>query len=161
MQITFALRSNPLVLDFASGVSMKQDAYRFAYVEASAELGNILGQFEQLRLQKEQIERVVAALKPFLDLEGDPTASTEQVGYAQPEPFEYAQPEPVQQVMASIALPILHDPEPFPEPVEIPVASAPMFSQYGADSSSDAFQQRIDSVLWGWTRKREGMIPAV
>lgn len=132
---------------------MKQEAYRFAYEEASAELGSILGQFEQLRLQKEQIERVVAALKPFLDLEADPTASTEQV--------EYAQPEPVQQVMASIALPMLHDPEPFPEPVEIPEAPAPMFSQYAADPSSDAFQQRIDSVLWGWTRKREGMIPAV
>ena len=140
---------------------MKQEAYRFAYEEASAELGSILGQFEQLRLQKEQIERVVAALKPFLDLEADPTALTEQVEYAQPEPFEYAQPEPMRQVMASIALPMLHVPEPFPEAVEIPVEPAPMFSQYAADPSSDAFQQRIDSVLWGWTRKREGMIPAV
>jgi hypothetical protein len=143
-----------LVLDFASGVSMKQEAYRFAYDEANAELGSILGHFEQLRLRKEQIEGVVAALKPFLDLEADPTASTT-------EPVDYEQPEPVQLVNTPIALPMQFAPEPFPEPVEIPVAPAPMFGHYAADASSDAFQQRIDSVLWGWTRKREGMIPAV
>ncbi len=44
---------------------MKQEVYRFAYDEANAELTQILGEFEQLRLRKDRIEKVVEALKPL------------------------------------------------------------------------------------------------
>lgn len=44
---------------------MKQEVYRFAFDEANAELTQILGEFEQLRLRKDRIEKVVEALKPL------------------------------------------------------------------------------------------------
>ncbi|HVZ83627.1 MAG TPA: hypothetical protein VG893_08125 [Terracidiphilus sp.] len=54
---------------------MKQEAYRFAFDEANAELTQILGEFEQLRVRKDRIEKVVEALKP---LAGDQGASPER-----------------------------------------------------------------------------------
>lgn len=53
---------------------MKQEAYRFAYDEANAELTQILGEFEQLRIRKDRIEKVVEALKPLavVDAPGAP-----------------------------------------------------------------------------------------
>lgn len=44
---------------------MKQEVYRFAFDEANAELAQIIGEFEQLRLRKDRIEKVVEALKPI------------------------------------------------------------------------------------------------
>jgi hypothetical protein len=49
---------------------MKQEAYRFAYDEATAELTQILGEFEQLRIRKDRIEKVVEALKPLAVVDG-------------------------------------------------------------------------------------------
>lgn len=54
------------VLDYAPGASMRQEVYRVAYDEASAELSEILGRFEQLRLRKDRVEKVVEALKPLV-----------------------------------------------------------------------------------------------
>lgn len=59
---------------------MKQEVYRFAYEEATSELTEIVGEFEQLRARKERIEKVIEALKPFAGQEGpvvvkDPRAS--------------------------------------------------------------------------------------
>ena len=45
---------------------MRQEVYRVAYDEAHAELTEILGKFEQLRVRKDRIEKVVEALKPLL-----------------------------------------------------------------------------------------------
>lgn len=45
---------------------MHQAAYRGAFDSASVELSEILTQFEQLRLRKEQIEKMVDALKPLV-----------------------------------------------------------------------------------------------
>ena len=45
---------------------MRQEVYRVAYDEASAELSEILGTFEQLRLRKDRVEKVVEALKPLV-----------------------------------------------------------------------------------------------
>lgn len=58
---------------------MKQEVYRFAYEEASSELTEIVGEFEQLRLRKERIEKVMEALKPFAgpDVQG---AAVDQQG---------------------------------------------------------------------------------
>ena len=44
---------------------MNKDVYRFAFDEANAELSQIVGEFEQLRLRKERVEKVVEALKPL------------------------------------------------------------------------------------------------
>ncbi len=52
---------------------MKQEAYRFAFDEANAELTQILGEFEALRVRKDRIEKVVEALKPLAgDAQGAP-----------------------------------------------------------------------------------------
>ncbi len=45
---------------------MRQEVYRVAFDEASAELSEILSKFEQLRLRKDRIEKVVDALKPLV-----------------------------------------------------------------------------------------------
>ena len=44
---------------------MKEEVYRFAFDEANAELSQIVGEFEQLRIRKDRIEKVVEALKPL------------------------------------------------------------------------------------------------
>jgi len=48
---------------------MKQDVYRFAHEEASSELNEIVKEFDQLRIRKERIEKLLDALKPLADLE--------------------------------------------------------------------------------------------
>lgn len=48
---------------------MKQDVYRFAFEEANTELTQIRGEFEQLRIRKEKIEKAVEALKPLAGIE--------------------------------------------------------------------------------------------
>ena len=50
------------------GLTMRQETYRFALDEASQELHGIVAQFEALRSRKEQIEKVVEALRPFIGL---------------------------------------------------------------------------------------------
>ncbi|MGA2729487.1 MAG: hypothetical protein ABSE96_16895 [Terracidiphilus sp.] len=44
---------------------MNKEVYRFAFDEANAELNQIVGEFEQLRMRKERVEKVVEALKPL------------------------------------------------------------------------------------------------
>lgn len=44
---------------------MKEEVYRFAFDEANSELAQIVGEFEQLRMRKDRIEKVVEALKPL------------------------------------------------------------------------------------------------
>lgn len=46
-----------------------EEVYRVAFDSANAELNEILVGFEQLRLRKERIEKVVNALKPLLGLD--------------------------------------------------------------------------------------------
>jgi hypothetical protein len=45
---------------------MRQEVYRVAFEEARAELNEILGKFEQLRLRKDRVEKLVEALKPLI-----------------------------------------------------------------------------------------------
>jgi hypothetical protein len=52
-------------VDGRLGGKMNKEVYRFAFDEANAELTQIVGEFEQLRLRKERVEKVVEALKPF------------------------------------------------------------------------------------------------
>lgn len=48
---------------------MNKEAYRFAFDEANAELSQIVGEFEQLRMRKERVEKVVEALKPLAGID--------------------------------------------------------------------------------------------
>ncbi len=52
---------------------MNKDVYRFAFEEANAELSQIVGEFEQLRLRKERVEKVVEALKPLAGVDVPPS----------------------------------------------------------------------------------------
>jgi len=53
---------------------MNKEVYRFAFDEANAELSQIVGEFEQLRLRKERVEKVVEALKPLAGVDPQPAA---------------------------------------------------------------------------------------
>jgi len=57
---------------------MKQDVYRFAYEEASSELNEIVKDFDQLRVRKERIEKVLDALKPLADADAQALATDPQ-----------------------------------------------------------------------------------
>jgi hypothetical protein len=60
---------------YAPGASMRQEVYRVAFDEANAELSEILGKFEQLRIRKDRVEKVVEALKPLVASEAATVAS--------------------------------------------------------------------------------------
>lgn len=113
---------------------MTQDTYRFAYEEANAELGEIMGQFEQLRLRKAQMEQVVEALKPLLSDASVPAITTE-VRDAEPVPFLVQQTAEVAPVSMT-------------EAEAVPVAVAEAYeAPETIEESSDPFQRRIDNAL--------------
>ncbi len=136
---------------------MTQETFRTAYQLANAELRDLHEQFERLRQKKEQIEKVVEALRPLVELYSGNTVADQPVPdaslYLLHESKEVAA-EPVQRVSES-------SPEAVLEPVEYSTTLAAEPVQYAAEPSSDPFQRRIESVLWGWSQKREGMAPAV
>jgi hypothetical protein len=103
---------------------MRQEVYRVAYDEASAELSEILGKFEQLKLRKDRMEKVVEALKP-LALESSAFSSERPAHGA--EQVAHAAPEPVQQA-----------PSPIPYPVQAPVQGSDPFGRREVSSSSAA-----------------------
>jgi len=146
---------------------MRQETYRFALDEASAELRDILQQFDALRLRKEQIEKVVEALKPFLSLQTEMTPVVSEVAYAVPETEQPAS-EPIQFTYMS---------GPSTEPVveitaqEI-VEPVPVLALVGEEEESeqavffrqpspDPFQRRIDDALWGWQQRPEGLLSPI
>jgi len=95
---------------------MRQEVYRVAYDEASAELSEILGKYEQLRLRKDRIEKVVDALKPLvLAMEAANAPERTVIPERQQMPVEVPvrpAPEPVQSAA----------PSPIPYPVQQPVS---------------------------------------
>ena len=114
---------------------MTQDTYRFAYEEANAELGEILGQFEQLRLRKAQMEQVVEALKPLLSDVPEITTITAEVRESESVPF-------LVQQTAEIS------PAPMTEAEAVPVTVAELYeAPEMVEESSDPFQRRIDNAL--------------
>ena len=54
---------------------MNKEIYRFAFDEANSELAQIVGEFEQLRLRKERVEKVVEALKPLAGVDPQPVVA--------------------------------------------------------------------------------------
>ena len=77
-----------------------QEIYRVAYEAATSELTGISEEFERLRLRKEQVERLLGALKPlaFAEEERVPFTVTSEDPTAEPagtaKPSDTA-PEPV------------------------------------------------------------------
>lgn len=109
---------------------MTQDTYRFAYEEANAELRVIVGQFEQLRQRKEQIEQVVEALRPLVASQQMPETVPNLQAAPDAAPFlVQASPDVLPDTMPESAQTAV------PEPT------------YAAEQSSDPFQRRIDNAL--------------
>jgi hypothetical protein len=118
---------------------MTQDTYRFAYDEACAELREILGQFNQLRARKDQMEQVVEALRPLLsDVPSDEVAPSQ--------PAVETAPFLVQQV-ADVS----------PDPT-FAVTPEAVSEAAEVESSSDPFQRRIDNALRHGFGSRESKV---
>ncbi|HUX44564.1 MAG TPA: hypothetical protein VMV57_07435 [Terracidiphilus sp.] len=143
---------------------MRQETYRFALEEANAELRDILGEFNQLRARKDQIEKVVAALKPFLTILGETENQTEPVAA---EATSDLVPEHVFS-MAENSFTMTFDHEAGAGPVAdaMTEAAEPVQAEMGetvqmsmeadeeieaeplvTEMASDPFQRRIDDVL--------------
>jgi hypothetical protein len=159
---------------------MRQETYRFALDEAAAELRGIVAQFEALKTQKEQIEKVVEALRPFIGLQAEtPTveagtaysAETSEA-FTAPE-IEQAVSEPVEFTFMQVSGPgmevaksepahIAHiEEEQVPEPVHAMSEATAEQVAYFRQPSADPFQRRIDDALWGWQQRPEGLLSPI
>ena len=107
---------------------MRQEVYRVAYDEATAELSEILSRFEQLRLRKDRIEKVVEALKPLIS-----------VSETQPAPERSVMP-----VERQVAAPEAQMAPPQP-PAQNPPIPYPV--QQAVDQGSDPFARRLESTV--------------
>ena len=151
---------------------MRQETYRFALDEASTELRSIVTQFEALKARKEQIEHVLEALKPFLDLHATETRTVEvSAAYTAPE-IVPAAPEPEPQfTFMQITGPgmeiVKSEPAPVevaeqvPEPVHVLAEATPEQVAYFRQPTADPFQRRIDDALWGWQQRPEGLLSPI
>jgi hypothetical protein len=143
---------------------MRHETYRFALDEASAELRTIVTQYEALRIRKEQVEKVVEALKPFLSLQTEiPAAETDaievtsdaEMPVTEPAEFVYMQVSgpSTESVQVSAEL---HE-EAFQANAEATAEQVAYFRQ----PSADPFQRRIDDALWGWQQRPEGLLSPI
>jgi hypothetical protein len=114
-------------LAYGRGAKMRQEVYRVAFDEARAELNEILGKFEQLRLRKDRIEQLVEALKPLVtgyDIPVSPSTSADRAASS-----EQAVPLPAPEPVAAAASPI-------PYPVKQAIEPA-----------NDPFSRRADNAV--------------
>jgi hypothetical protein len=159
---------------------MRQETYRFALDEATKELHGIVEQFEALRSRKEQIEKVVDALRPFIGLRSEtPITATAIEASApviefvapvieepSPEPqFTFMQVSGPGMEIASIeAAPteLELEPEPVLEAVAVHADDATEEQiAYFRQPTADPFQRRIDDALWGWQQRPEGLLSPI
>jgi hypothetical protein len=153
---------------------MRQETYRFALDEATTELHDIVDQFEALKAKKEQIEKIVEALRPFIGLQAE--TPTVEVGAAvtaaapevQTEAFE-----PVGYTFMQISGPgmevtttepaVVHivEEEQVSEPVHAMAEATAEQVAYFRQPSADPFQRRIDDALWGWQQRPEGLLSPI
>ena len=124
---------------------MRQGAYLTAYDAARSELSEVLGEFERLRIRKEQIEKVALALEPLFDSQAQVPAADEQ-----PTTYSF---ELLQRAPAPVAVsePLVS------EQVEIPV---PVQVMNSPESTSDPVQMRINAALWGITQGNRELLAA-
>jgi len=122
---------------------MRQGAYLTAYDAARSELSEVLGEFERLRIRKEQIEKVALALEPLFD-------SQAQVAAADQQPTTYS--------FELLQRTTIAEPEPIvSEQVEMPV---PMQVMTSPEPTSDPVQMRINAALWGITHGNRELLAA-
>jgi hypothetical protein len=107
---------------------MRQEVYRVAFDEANAELSEILGKFELLRLRKDRIEKVVEALKPLIAGAETQTAAIERSAASTERSTEVPSAH-------TVAEPAQTSPSPIPYPVQ------------PATQSSDPFARRLESAV--------------
>ena len=144
---------------------MELSAYRVAYEAANSEFSEVLKEFEQLRLRKNQLEKAVEALRPLAGPEGQRVATEQRAGNPVLEQVQHVAElpaEPVQQVAAPSIDLMQHEELPAPEAVQ--PAAAPSLDLMQQDEyvapeaveqdeevsfevSSDPIQRRIDSAL--------------
>lgn len=150
---------------------MRQETYRFALDQATAELHDVVAQFEALRSRKEQIEQVLEALSPFLGLQAEATTVETSVAYTVPEIAPVApEPEP-QYTFMQVSGPGMEvktsEPahveveEQVPELVHAMDEATPEQVAYFRQPSADPFQRRIDDALWGWQQRPEGLLSPI
>ena len=157
---------------------MRQETYRFALDEAAAELRDIVTQFEALKAKKEQIEKVVEALRPFIGLQVEtPTveassayAAEASIAVTVPE-IEQTVSEPIEFTFMQISGPGMEiaKSEPahmevvdqVPEPVHALAEATAEQVAYFRQPTADPFQRRIDDALWGWQQRPEGLLSPV
>ena len=102
------------------------NSYRAAFLTASAELNEVFREVEQLRIRKEQVEKVLEALQPLLGL-AEQGLEGEAVNTL---PYELAQ----------------RSAEYVPAPAQATV-TAQAAPRYEAPAAGDPIQKRIDSIL--------------
>lgn len=141
---------------------MRQETYRTAYDEAHAELLDITAQFEALCVRKEQVERVVEALRPFV-LDSEPEAEMASA-YATSESMQPAS-DLVEFTFTQVSGPtgesIQMTSEETGEPVPVAVDASEEQLEYFRQPSNDPFQRRIDDALWGWQQRPEGLLSPI
>jgi hypothetical protein len=109
---------------------MRQEVYRVAFDEANAELSEILGKFELLRLRKDRIEKVVEALKPLVAASESTASVLERASVSAERQVHPEAPSSHTSVEA---------PQPAPTPMPYPVQPTAQ--------SSDPFARRIESAV--------------
>lgn len=137
---------------------MRQETYRFAFEEANSELRDITAEYEQLQSRKEQVEKVLAALRPFLELGMDAPVGRVPVNETQflfqatePEMTFGSSPETVPELEEFLLREGLVQ-EQHSEPMHLSMTAEPemepeLEAEPVAEMSSDPFQRRIDDVL--------------
>lgn len=151
---------------------MRQETYRFALDQATAELHEIVVEFEALRSRKEQIEAVVEALRPFIGLQAETTTIETRPALELPEPVvEQPSPEPQftfmqvsgpgMEVVSTEPAPAAVEAEMVPEPVHAMEEATAEQIAYFRQPSADPFQRRIDDALWGWQQRPEGLLSPI
>jgi hypothetical protein len=143
---------------------MRHQTYRTAYDEAHAELQDITMQFERLRLRKDQVERVLDALRPFLGFQSDSTSESMEA-YATSE-SEFTDSDLADFTYTQVSVPTgesiqMTSEAPTEEPVAVGVESNAEQDAYFRQASSDPFQRRIDDALWGWQQRPEGLLSPI
>jgi hypothetical protein len=164
---------------------MRQETYRFALDEAASELRGIVSQFEALKAKKEQIEKVVEALRPFIGLQAEtPTVeaspaysvaaySAETIAPISTPEIEQTVSEPIEFTFMQVSGPGMEvtksepahvvevEEEQVLEPVHAMAEATPEQVAYFRQPSADPFQRRIDDALWGWQQRPEGLLSPI
>lgn len=112
---------------------MRPEVYRVAFDEASAELSEIITKFEQLRLRKDRIEKVIEALKPLVGVNELQNTPVERLAAA-PAERTYSTPPPPTDYAPAVPPPAIEVTRSIPYPV-----------QRAVDAANDPFSRRTEA----------------